>query len=612
MKEEKASVDPEILIEAEKFFVGNKQAIIDYARKSGLSFEPGQKWSIDMRSGRGTFDVTFFANKGFRAPECMWAVCHEIEHFRDWQHDPVGYLHLYSRFRKGKRRLEILYHELNDIAANREVDRRFPAHIDTKKRLYTYRFIPRLDHTERPLHLQFIEGIVREKMLPYEGVILAPPVRAQIEKLKNIDGEGTDLIDMVTDPFNKPQDRFELIRDYIEPHYERFFHYDVEERRRNKNKEKSDTPQGDRAEVSIEGAKSATGATELEDEAQEEDLFADEYDEASEHMPQVLTSDEIRKAIEDEMGRQEDENRTPEQRARDQFLALHGVSVEEVEEYAQQYGKIEVHIRPLRAVFERVIAMRKEVKRRLKERTDVGVIVDPSLISQAYIDAQSGIMDSRTQLNIKIDELDEHRPLDFEFTLICDLSGSMSEEVPGGKSYEQRLCAILIAEALDEFERKLQQERAEKLIDLQVFTEVRGFGVDDEELKTMSTSIDYYTRVKVSKRLASCVGRRTADYKSLKKVALRTWQVRVDRDLKKAVVLITDGGSDEVALTRDAKDRLSNRGVTVKAIQIGDPSAEDTAKFRHVWGDDGLPCRDVSRLVPTMERLLEELLEDIN
>jgi hypothetical protein len=30
-----------------------------------------------------------------------------------------------------------------------------------------------------------------------------------------------------------------------------------------------------------------------------------------------------------------------------------------------------------------------------------------------------------------------------------------------------------------------------------------------------------------------------------------------------------------------------------------------------VWGNDGLPCKDVSRLVPTMEKLLEELLEDL-
>jgi len=52
-------------------------------------------------------------------------------------------------------------------------------------------------------------------------------------------------------------------------------------------------------------------------------------------------------------------------------------------------------------------------------------------------------------------------------------------------------------------------------------------------------------------------------------------------------------------------------GVVTKAIQIGEPSSEDVSKFRRVWENDGLPCKDASRLVPTMEKLLEELLEDL-
>lgn len=611
---EQLEIDQKAFQEAERFFSENKQAISDYARRAGLSFEPGQKWSIDMRTGRGTFDVAFFVRKGYMAAESMWAVCHEIEHFRDWRRDPGGYAALYRRFRRGKRRLEILYHELNDITANKEEDRRFPAHRETRIRLYTYKFIPRVDHSERPLHLQFIQGIVREKMLPQEGVIVALEVREQIEKLKNIDGEGTDLIDLVTDPAAKPGERFGVIRDYIEPIYERYFHRDVVEARR--KKKTGSKPEGDKTETSIDGAKGGSDRIELEDEPeQEEDYFSDEYDEATENLPQTLTVDEIMNALDQELARQEDEDKTPEQLAREQFRALYGVSPEEVEEYAHQYAKIEHYIHPLRVVFERVIAMRKEVRRRLKERTDQGVIVDPSLVAQAYIDAKSGIVDSRTQLKVRTDELDEHRPLDFEFTLVCDLSSSMNAEVPGGKSYEQRLCAILITEALDEFEKKLKAERLEKLLDLQVFTEIRGFGADDEELKAMSGAIDYYTRVKISKRLASCVGRKTADYKSLLKVASRmiatAGQGNEDRDLKKAVILITDGGSDDVVLTKEAKEKLKSRGTTVKAIQIGEPSSEDTGKFRHVWGDDGLPCRDVSSLVPTMEKLLEELLEEL-
>lgn len=614
-RQKQDTINPVILQQAELFFTENKQAIADYAQQAGLSFELGDKWSIDVSTGRGTFDPTFFFRRGLTAAESMWAVCHEIERFRDWRKDPEGYARLYFRIGKGRKRLEVLYHHFNDIVANREEDRRFPAHWETRAYLYTYRLMPRTDHSTRPRHLQFVDGILRERVLPHEEVVLSAEVRSQVEKLKDIDGEGTDLIDLVTDPSAKPGERFDLIQDYIEPIYERFFREDLEEWRWQKEKA-SDSVAGDAAESSMDGAKGGAGdgAIELDPET-EENCFAEEYQEIEQRMPQVLSTDEIKEAIDQEIARLKEDDKTPEQLAREQFRALHGVSAEEVEDYAQHYGKIERYIHPLRSVFEGVIATRKEIRRRLKERTDQGVVVDPSLVVQAYIDSRSGVIDSRTQLNIRKDELDEHRPLDFEFTLICDLSGSMNEEHPGGKSYEQRLCATLITEALDEFEKKLRMERQERLIDLQVFTEVRGFGAEDEELKPMSGAIDYYTRVKIGRRLASCIGVRTADYKSLSKVASRL-DARIgssaeDRDLKKAVVLITDGGSDDIQLTREAKNRLTHMGVVTKAVQVGEPSSEDVDKFRRVWGNDGLPCKDVSRLVSTMEKLLEELLEDL-
>ncbi len=66
-----------------------------------------------------------------------------------------------------------------------------------------------------------------------------------------------------------------------------------------------------------------------------------------------------------------------------------------------------------------------------------------------------------------------------------------------------------------------------------------------------------------------------------------------------------------MALTKEAKVRLETLGVTVKAIQIGEPSTEDIEKFRYVWGEDGLPCKEVSRLAATLEKLLEGLLEGL-
>ncbi|MGD0228903.1 MAG: vWA domain-containing protein [Syntrophorhabdales bacterium] len=609
-------VDARGLGEGERFFEENKQAISDYAESAGLVFMAGERWSMDASTGRGTYDPGFFARRGFTAAETMWAVCHEIEHFRDWRRDPDGYALLYERMGRGKRRLDLLYHQINDILVNTEVDRRFPAHRETRDYLYRYKLMPQADYTRRPRHLQFVDAILRERMLPDEEAEVIPEVRAELDRLKDIDGEGTDLVGLVSEPSAKAADRFDLVKDYIEPVYERFFYEDVEERKRQERK-KGDVPDGDAAEFSIEGGKTGTGKAGMEevDPLEAEGYFAQEYDKSEQRLPQAFSASEIKEAIAREIERRKQEDKSPDEIARQQFRALHGVSVEEVEDYADRYAKVKDQILPLRAVFERVIATRKEVRRRLRERTDQGVIIDPSLIAQAYIDSRSGIVDSRTQLGIRGEERDENKPLDFEFTLICDVSGSMNENAPGGKSYEQRLCAILITEALDEFEKSLHAQRRESLVDLRVFTEVRGFGAHDEELKAVSNVIDYRTRVAVARRLEAYTGRRTEDYKPLAGIAARMDNTAIarteGRDLKKTVVLITDGGSDEPALTKEAKARLDLLGVVVKAIQIGEPSAEDVEKFKYVWGDDGLPCKDVSRLTSTMEKLLEALLEDL-
>jgi hypothetical protein len=68
-----------------------------------LIFEPGERWTIDVESGRGTFDPVFFIKRGYTSAESMWAVCHEIEYIRDWRKDPEAYANLYAKAEKERR-----------------------------------------------------------------------------------------------------------------------------------------------------------------------------------------------------------------------------------------------------------------------------------------------------------------------------------------------------------------------------------------------------------------------------------------------------------------------------------------------------------------------------
>lgn len=619
--DKKEDTEKENIFQANEFFGEHQKAIEDYAEDRGMIFKQGDRWAINMEKGEAVYDPKFFNEKGYSPAETMWATCHEIEHFRDWRKDPETYSKLFSRM-KFNRRIHILYNSIDDVMVGRNVDKRFPSHKGTRENLYQKKLFPETDYSEIPKHLQFAYTMLREKMLPEEILKIDKEVREEIERLKNIDEQGADLISLISDPDAKPSDRFEIIRDYIEPIYEKFFKEDVEKKKKQEQKSKGegeDEEKGGKEEREKGESKKEKGKQDKKEgkPKKDEDYFKDEYDDFDSKMPEPMPTGDIKDALDKEIKRKKEEARkTPEQVANEQFEKEHNVSVKDVENYRYEYEKIKQYIEPLREVFERIISKRKEIKRRLKEKTDQGVIIDPSMISQAYIDARSGILDSRTQLKIRKEEYDENKPNNFEFTLICDLSGSMQS--PNAKETEQRLSAILINEALVEFEEKLKAERLEKHLDLHVMTEARGFSENDEELKPMSDTIDYKTRVNIAKRLQNCAGESTRDFESLAKIDKdineETRRKIEKNDLKKIVLMITDGGSDDVRQAKKEKESLVKSGVITKAIQIGEVSDSDKEKFKEVWQKpkkDGYSCKDVSKLTPTIEKLLEDFLSDL-
>ncbi|HEX2965502.1 MAG TPA: hypothetical protein VHO84_06935, partial [Syntrophorhabdaceae bacterium] len=105
---------------------------------------------------------------------------------------------------------------------------------------------------------------------------------------------------------------------------------------------------------------------------------------------------------------------------------------------------------------------------------------------------------------------------------------------------------------------------------------------------------------------------KTADSKSMIRIAAAIddeTQRKIDSDnLKKVVIVITDGGSDDVSLAGEARKLLAKRKVITKAILIGRTGRIESQKFRKVWENDGMSCRNVSQLVGVIENLLEEML----
>ncbi len=183
--------DQKAMERAARFFSENEGAIRDYAQQAGLIFERGDHWSIDVLTGRGTFDPKFFIKRGLqRLRVCGPPVTRSSISVIGKRSGSL--CKPFARTEK-ERRLDLLYRYLNNIMANREENRRFPAHRETMEYLYEDKLFPRINYVNSPRHLQFIYALLRETALPREELTLSPEVRAAIEKLKDIDGEGPTL-----------------------------------------------------------------------------------------------------------------------------------------------------------------------------------------------------------------------------------------------------------------------------------------------------------------------------------------------------------------------------------------------------------------------------------
>jgi hypothetical protein len=185
----------------------------------------------------------------------------------------------------------------------------------------------------------------------------------------------------------------------------------------------------------------------------------------------------------------------------------------------------------------------------------------------------------------------------------------------GEKAAEQCKSVVLIMEALSEFETNLARERIERSVDLRVETEIRGFGSNETELKAMSGELPFKDRVRVATALRKPNGASTNDFLSLQAVLASVDGTKknkmADGDLRKLVILITDGGSSDMIASKSAKEKLAEAGVIAKAVQIGEVSESDQITFRNIWGAHGAGIAKVAYLPEQIESLLRKFLKDI-
>lgn len=642
---EVAEQDSDSKLEASSFLRGEERILSDIAGDSGFTFKRGSQWSINPETGQATYDPKFFEDKGYSRAQAVFAAFHEIKcHFVETadllasEQGEKAYQSLKRRTIKNPR-VKLWENYRTDIKGNRAILNFAPALSREVETLYKDKLFPVTDFTASPSHLQLIDAIIRKSMVPGVEVKVSPEVEEAIKKLRNI--KGRDVIDLATDPDQDPLLALRLSQAFIEPVIEELYQKDLEDKKnKNNQKQKGDKKesqgtdnQGQQQESGQSGeskdqdkkdgkskeepadnsnsTKSQGGEQTQQDENESGEPFRQEYEKREEEHPSQMNKEDIEKKI-----KQRNEALDQSEREKRGYEKEHGVSKEDIDDYNREYKKVEPYIQQLRDVFVKIVQERKILKRRLGSLKEEGVMLDPGLVAQTYMDVKAGRENPKTMKDFEGYLLPDNIPSDFSLHLVADQSGSMGDS---DKDVAQRQAAILIMEALREFSELAEDEEAGLIESLNIQTELRSFGVSEGTriYKPLSKELSEQQRVSYFKGLLQTTGG-TNDYDVLEEIFNETNEkIKSDSDygkklksgkLREIVVVLSDGESGSYDLVRKNLDKLRNLGV--KAIGVG--ITEEGEAILETYAPDAKVCQKVSMLPPVMTDLLNEYLSEFS
>lgn len=571
------------------FLTGEERILNDIAGGAGFTFKRGEGWAINPETGEATYDPKFFEEKGYTPSQALFGAFHEIKcHLVETSEllgTPRGqeaHERLKDRI-KAKPRLHIWENCRTDVKGNLAITRFAPSLAEDVEAVYREKLWPEKDLTSKPKHLQFMYSILRTAMVPDEEVTINPAVQEAISKLRNV--KGKDVIALATDPAQDPLLALRLSEKYIEPVIEELYQEDLEEKKDQKGK--GEKGQGTPGES-----------------------FADDYEDYENRHPEPMDEEEVEKKI-----KEAKEQQSESARQAAGYETEHGVSKKDLADYYEEYRQVEGSLEQLRNVFRRIVEQRKIPIRRLAALKEEGVMIDPGLVTQTYLDVKAGVDNPKTMKDFEGRFIEENIPGKFSLRLVADQSGSMA----GEKSIHQRRSAILVMEALKEFSDILDDERAGLSIDLDVQTELRSFGVKEGTrlYKPLSRELPEKQRVEFFKGLLETSGG-TNDYDALAEIEKdvrgsltrdETYAAELKSGKRREIVIVlSDGDSGNAAEVKNRCQNLRELGVKVVGLGMGSGSQS----IESTYTPEGRICYDISDLPKTLQDLLAEYLGQLS
>ena len=577
----------------ENFFSDEERILNDIASGSNFTFKRGEKWAINPETGEATFDPKFFEEKGYTPSQALFAAFHEIRcHLVELSEtlDRDGGEQAYQALKdrsENKQWVHIWENCRTDLKGNQTILQFAPSLRDQARTLYQEKLFSKVDLTESPKHMQFMYAVLRKGMVPDEDLIIDPAVQEAIDKLRNV--KGKDVISLATDPNQDPLLALKLSQRYIEPIIEQLVKEDLEDKKKQQGEGKG---QG-------------------ESSSDPNKAFADDYEDYEDKHPEPMEDDETEKKI-----KEIKEKQGTDSRQEAGYENAEGISKKEAADYFNEFRQVDRFIEPLREVLRRIVESRKTEVRRLKSMKKEGVMVDPALIPQTYIEVQAGNEEPPTMKDFEGTLIEENVPGKFNLRLVADQSGSMS----GDKAVAQRRSAILVMEALKEFSDMLDEDRGSLAVDLEVQTELRAFGISSlgtKLYKPLSKELTEKQRIEFFKGLLETSGG-TNDYDSLAEIEKDVRRKiaedpQYSEELKSGkrreiVIVLSDGDSGNVTSAKDKIQKLRDLGV--KVVGLGMTSQAEGIK--NTYSPEGRICYNVGDLPKALQDMLAEYLTTLS
>lgn len=268
--------------QGEDFVNSHKRLFSSFAEDVSLKFRMADKFQIDYENGIVQLDSNWFFDRGYNKEQILWAVFHELSHFRDFANDKTGLLDSFT-YIKGKaeklteetgmdpglayKTYHTLFNCLDDIYVNKTVSRR-ASYFETKRQggkhvenLYKEKLFKDTDFTKTdedgeplvkiPHHLQFAFYLLRKAMLPNQDIVVSDEVRGALDN-KFLVGDKEHTVESLINAYMVPSKskdtkasaRHSYLKTYIEPIYEALIQKDLQEKSENENNEQNNQNSG--------------------------------------------------------------------------------------------------------------------------------------------------------------------------------------------------------------------------------------------------------------------------------------------------------------------------------------------------------------------------------